>query len=52
MIQMMVASVVSSLPILVTLMLEAIHSSSVVTGATWHHIPEERRSSEFSSPLL
>jgi hypothetical protein len=37
------AEVVSSLPILFTLMMEAVHSSktSVITRATWHHIPED-----------
>jgi hypothetical protein len=37
------ASVVPSSPILVTLMEEALHSSetSVLTRATWHNNPEE-----------
>jgi hypothetical protein len=37
------ANIVPSLPILVTLMMEAIRSSKtwVLTTATWHNIPED-----------
>jgi hypothetical protein len=43
MLQLLVIANIPSSPILVALMMEATHYSetSVLTGATWHNIPED-----------